>query len=98
MTRVLSFQPADVTELGIQKGDLRVRLADRSLRQTNPLLGVLAESLRLATARVTAAEVLDLGDLITLDHPIHSHAVRMVQQDIASADLGKYFFRVAGVH
>jgi exodeoxyribonuclease V gamma subunit len=41
--------------------DLRVRLADRSLRQTNPVLGVVAELLDLATARLTAAEVLDLA-------------------------------------
>ena len=32
--------------------DLRVRLADRSLRQTNPVLGVVAELLDLATARL----------------------------------------------
>jgi exodeoxyribonuclease V gamma subunit len=42
--------------------ELRVRLADRSLRQTNPVLGVLARLLELATARVTASEVLDLAD------------------------------------
>ena len=41
--------------------DLRVRLADRSLRQTNPVLGVVAELLDLASARVTAAQVLDLA-------------------------------------
>lgn len=41
--------------------DLRVRLADRSLRQTNPVLGVLAELLDLASARLTAAQVLDLA-------------------------------------
>ncbi len=41
--------------------DLRVRLADRSLRQTNPVLGVVAELLELASARVTAAQVLDLA-------------------------------------
>lgn len=40
---------------------LRVRLADRSLRQTNPLLGVVAGVLDLAAARVTASEVLDLA-------------------------------------
>ena len=40
---------------------LEVRLADRSLRQTNPVLGVLAEVLELAPARVTATEVLDLA-------------------------------------
>ena len=36
---------------------LRVRLADRSVRQTNPLLGVAASLLDLAGARVTASEV-----------------------------------------
>jgi exodeoxyribonuclease V gamma subunit len=41
---------------------LRVRLADRSLRETNPVLGVVARLLELATARVTASEVLDLAD------------------------------------
>jgi exodeoxyribonuclease V gamma subunit len=42
--------------------DLRVRLADRSLRQTNPLLAVVAELLDLAEQRVTASQVLDLAD------------------------------------
>jgi exodeoxyribonuclease V gamma subunit len=41
--------------------DLRVRLADRSLRQTNPVLGVVSELLELASARVTASQVLDLA-------------------------------------
>ncbi len=41
--------------------DLRVRLADRSLRQTNPVLGFVDRLLELATARVTASEVLDLA-------------------------------------
>ena len=40
---------------------LEIRLADRSLRQTNPVMGVLAEVLDLATARITATEVLDLA-------------------------------------
>ncbi|MEP6463029.1 MAG: exodeoxyribonuclease V subunit gamma [Frankiaceae bacterium] len=40
---------------------LRVRLADRSLRQTNPLLATVARLLELADARVTATEVLDLA-------------------------------------
>src|SRR5690606_22253874 len=39
---------------------LRVRLADRALSATNPLLGLTRELLDLATARVTASEVLDL--------------------------------------
>jgi exodeoxyribonuclease V gamma subunit len=41
--------------------ELRVRLADRSLRQANPVLSVVAQLLELATARVTATEVLDLA-------------------------------------
>ena len=40
---------------------LRVRLADRSLRQTNPLLGVAATLLELAGSRLAASEVLDLA-------------------------------------
>lgn len=39
----------------------QVRLADRSLRQTNPVLMVLARVLDLADGRVTASEVLDLA-------------------------------------
>ena len=42
--------------------DLRVRLADRSLRQTNPVLGVVARLLELASQRLTASQVLDLAD------------------------------------
>lgn len=41
--------------------DLHVRLADRSLRQTNPVLGVVARLLELIPARMTASEVLDLA-------------------------------------
>jgi exodeoxyribonuclease V gamma subunit len=40
---------------------LRVRLADRSLRQTNPVLTVVARLLELADSRLTASEVLDLA-------------------------------------
>lgn len=40
---------------------LRVSVADRSLRRTNPLLGVLAAVLELAGSRVTASAVLDLA-------------------------------------
>jgi exodeoxyribonuclease V gamma subunit len=42
--------------------DLRVRLADRSLRQTNPVLGVVAQLLELAAQRLTASQMLDLAD------------------------------------
>ncbi len=40
---------------------LTFRLADRSLRQTNPVLGVAGRLLDLADARLTASEVLDLA-------------------------------------
>jgi exodeoxyribonuclease V gamma subunit len=41
--------------------DLRVRLADRSLRQTNPVLGVVSQLLDLCGGRFTASQVLDLA-------------------------------------
>ncbi|MGH9107174.1 MAG: exodeoxyribonuclease V subunit gamma [Acidimicrobiales bacterium] len=41
--------------------ELRARLADRSLRQTNPLLAVAAHLLELAGSRVSATQVLDLA-------------------------------------
>ena len=41
---------------------LSVRLADRSLRRTTPILAVAARLLELASSRVTASEVLDLAD------------------------------------
>ncbi len=40
---------------------LRVRVADRSLRQTNPLLTLLSQLLTLAANRVTATQLLDLA-------------------------------------
>ena len=53
----LEALPADV-----RPPDLRVRLADRSLRQTNPVLGVVARLLDLVGERLTASQVLDLAD------------------------------------
>ncbi len=41
--------------------DLRVRLADRSLRQTNPVLSVVSQMLALADQRATASQLLDLA-------------------------------------
>ncbi|WP_181783743.1 exodeoxyribonuclease V subunit gamma, partial [Pseudonocardia pini] len=46
---------------------LRVRLADRALRQANPLLGTVSALLELADSRVSASQVLDL---------VGSHPVR----------------------
>ncbi len=42
-------------------GLLRVRLADRSLRQTNPMMSVAATLLEFVDGRMTASEVLDLA-------------------------------------
>jgi exodeoxyribonuclease V gamma subunit len=52
----------DVLPDDIRPPDLRVRLADRSLRQTNPILGVVARLIELADERLTASQVLDLAD------------------------------------
>jgi len=52
--------PDDTPDTGLP--DLRVRLADRALRQTNPALGVVAQLLDLTGARLTASQVLDLAD------------------------------------
>jgi exodeoxyribonuclease V gamma subunit len=41
--------------------DLRVRLADRSLRQTNSVLGVVSQLLALGDQRATASQLLDLA-------------------------------------
>ncbi|HVW35328.1 MAG TPA: exodeoxyribonuclease V subunit gamma, partial [Acidimicrobiia bacterium] len=54
-------RPGAPSASGPTRVDLRVRLADRSLRQTNPVLGVTTELLTLASSRVTAAQVLDLA-------------------------------------
>jgi len=47
---------------GSRPPDLRVRLADRALRQTNPVLAVVSDLLALAEGRVSVSEVLDLAD------------------------------------
>ena len=51
----------DALPAGATRIDLHVRLADRSLRQTNPVLGVVAQLLDLAGGRLTASQVLDLA-------------------------------------
>ena len=54
-----SFGVADEDD-GHPAGRLRVKLADRSLRQTNPLLSLLSQLLELAASRVTATQLLDV--------------------------------------
>ena len=55
-------EPADEAPAGGGAVDLHVRLADRSLRQTNAVLAALAALLQLAGARVTASQVLGFAD------------------------------------
>ena len=55
------FGLGDVLDGGHPAHRLRVRLADRALTQTNPLLGVAAQLLDLAGSRATASAVLDLA-------------------------------------
>lgn len=62
-----SFAPLVQASFGVAAAEaegarprLRVRLADRSLRQTNPLLSVASHLLEMAGSRVTASEVVDL--------------------------------------
>ena len=54
-----TFGVHDARDSGTEQ--LQIRLADRSLRQTNPVMAVLSEVLDLASARATATEVLDLA-------------------------------------
>jgi exodeoxyribonuclease V gamma subunit len=56
-----TFSLGSEAQTGHPAARLRVRLADRALHQTNPLLAVLAQLLELGTARVTASQVLDLA-------------------------------------
>ena len=58
---VADFGLGDVVNGAHPAHRLRVRLADRSLLQTNPLLGVASQLLTLAGGRVTASEVLNLA-------------------------------------
>jgi exodeoxyribonuclease V gamma subunit len=55
-------EPSDGRSSSPHTGNLRVRLADRSLRQTNPVLAVVAQLLELTEQRLTGAQVLDLAD------------------------------------
>ncbi|MBV9804240.1 MAG: exodeoxyribonuclease V subunit gamma, partial [Solirubrobacterales bacterium] len=57
-----STEPADDDSGGRDRlPDLRVRLADRALRQTNPVLAVISHLLALPDQRGTASQLLDLA-------------------------------------
>ena len=49
-------------EEGVEATELRVRVADRSLRESKSLLGVIAALLELPRSRMTASGLLDLAD------------------------------------
>ena len=51
----------DNVDTDVNQPDLHVRLADRAIRQVNPLFGVVSRLLDMAGARVSASEVLDLA-------------------------------------
>ncbi|MFZ4374538.1 MAG: exodeoxyribonuclease V subunit gamma, partial [Mycobacterium sp.] len=57
-----NFGLGEVVSGGHPAHRLRVKLADRSLVQTNPLLAVASQLITLAGSRVTATEVLNLAD------------------------------------
>ncbi|KUI25629.1 exodeoxyribonuclease V subunit gamma [Mycobacterium sp. IS-1742] len=59
---VAGFGLGDVVHGAHPAHRLRVKLADRALTQTNPLLGVAAQLLALAGGRATATEVLNLAE------------------------------------
>lgn len=59
---VADFGLGDVVHGAHPAHRLRVRLADRSPTQTNPLLGLAAQLLGLAGGRVTASEVLNFAE------------------------------------
>jgi exodeoxyribonuclease V gamma subunit len=57
-----TFGSSEPPDDDTQQVNLRVRLADRSLRQTNPVLSFTAQLLDLADQRLTASQVLSLID------------------------------------
>ncbi|WP_433784353.1 exodeoxyribonuclease V subunit gamma [Actinomycetospora sp. CA-101289] len=57
-----TFGPGDGEDVAHPGHRLRVRLADRSLREVNPLFGTVATLLELADSRITASQLLDLAE------------------------------------
>ncbi len=89
---VEAFAPLIGAEFGIAEataGELRVRLADRSLRRTNPLLAVLARLLDLAGRRASASEILDLIDAgpIRLRFGLRDESLAQIREWVAAAGI-----------
>jgi exodeoxyribonuclease V gamma subunit len=68
-------------------GDLRVQLADRALRRTNPVLRVVAEVLDLVDGRLTASSVLDLSTRapVRLRFGFDDHDLERLEERLDSA-------------
>jgi exodeoxyribonuclease V gamma subunit len=100
------FGLGEVVPQGHPAHGLRVRLADRALSSTNPLLGLAARLVELAGGRVTATEVLDLvgsevvrrrfrfddDDLARISHWVTEAGVRwgLDRDQRASFDMEKF--------
>ena len=67
---VAGFGLGDVVAGAHPAHRLRVKLADRALTQTNPLLGVARQLLGLAGGRATASEVLNLAEAAPVRRPV----------------------------
>jgi exodeoxyribonuclease V gamma subunit len=68
---VADFGLGDVVHGAHPAHRLRVKLADRSLIQTNPLLGLASQLLALAGSRVTASEVLNIAEAAAVRARFH---------------------------
>ncbi|MCY7396820.1 MAG: exodeoxyribonuclease V subunit gamma [Nocardioides sp.] len=74
-----AFGLGEVIRGGHPAHRLRVRLADRALTQTNPLLAVAAQLLEVAGGRVPASQVLDL-----VQHPAVRRRFAFSDDDLAA--------------
>ncbi len=79
----------DTDDASRQPGQLRVRLADRSIRQTNPVLAVVSELLALVDARLTASQVLDLAgrDPVRRRFSLDDDDLARIEQWVAAAEI-----------
>src|SRR4051812_28654072 len=72
----------------VRPPDLRVRLADRALKQTNPVLGSISRLLELADRRLTASEGLDLADREPVRRRFHLDDDDLARMEDWVADAG----------
>jgi exodeoxyribonuclease V gamma subunit len=79
----------DTAPSAVRRAGLRVRLADRALRQTNPMLALVSRLFALTGGRLAASDVLDLVDR----EPVR-HRFRLDRDDIAQLE---EWTRTAGI-